>query len=73
MYVYQVKLMPTPAIMTELLSMRKLRKRFITWILSECVSMHPKKHQIFALLRSLELKMGGATRSTMEKLAERNG
>jgi hypothetical protein len=73
MYVYQVNLLPVPAIMNELLSIRKLRKRFITWILTECVSIHPKRNKIFAFLRSLELKMGGATRATMETQAERNG
>ena len=53
--------------------MRKLRKRFITWIFSECVAIHPKRNKIFAFLRSLELKMGGATRVTMQTLAEGNG
>ena len=63
---------PQPAIMTELLNTRKLRKRFIAWVVSECHSFHPKNNQL-AFARSLELKMGGATRATMQKMSEWNG
>ena len=65
-------MIPQHEIMTDLLNMRKLRKRFIAWIVSECHSFHPKNNQL-AFARSLELKMGGATRATMQKMAERNG